>query len=280
MFPFLTPRRWLFLPLALLFLAVLGLTAYSPNDTVPRAVRNESFKRGEEIRYKVHYGLITAAEAVIEVSDDLHRINDRPCYKATVTGRTNGSFDLFLKVRDTWRSYIDTTSMLPQRFFRNIEENNYRKKETVDFDHTRDMVDVESKKKDKEVKRSTFKVPDNVQDLVSGFYFLRTVDFSNRKVGDQVNVKGFFDNEVFDMTVTYKGRQNVETKAGTIRAIRLTPKMPKNKLFRGEDAISVYFSDDRNKIPVLFEAEMFVGSVKVDMYKYSGLKNRLALVKE
>ncbi|WP_400193560.1 DUF3108 domain-containing protein [Hymenobacter sp. B81] len=270
-------RTLLALPL-LLGGAALGLTAFAPNES-PRSVRNESFGRGEVVKYKVHYGLITAAEATIEVDDAIQRINDRPCYKATVTGRTNGSFDLFLKVRDTWRSYIDTTSILPQKFFRNIEENSYRKKETVDFDHQRDVVEVESRKKDKDPKRSTHKVPDNVQDLVSGFYFLRTLDFSHRKVGEQIKVQGFFDDEVFDMTVTYKGRQNVETKAGTVRAIRLTPRMPKNKLFRGEDAISVYLSDDKNKIPVLFEAEMFVGSVKVDMYKYNGLKHPLALTK-
>ena len=269
-------RPWLllFFP-ALLSAGPLGL---APGEA-PRTVHNDSFGRGETMHYKVHYGLLTAAEATIELSDDIHKVNERPCYKATVTGRTTGSFDMFLKVRDTWRSYIDTTSILPQRFFRNIEENNYRKRETVDFDHYKNVVDVESHKKDKsKVKRESFKVPDNVQDLVSGFYFLRTVDYNNRKVGEVINVKGFFDDEVFDMTVKYMGRQNVETKAGVIRAIRLTPKMPKNKLFRGEDAISVYLSDDRNKIPVLFEAEMFVGSVKIDMFKYSGLRNKLALV--
>ncbi|GAB2969446.1 DUF3108 domain-containing protein [Hymenobacter coalescens] len=269
-------RRWLLLSLPALLSA--SLMAFAPNE-VPRTVRNDSFGRGEVMQYKVHYGLITAAEATIELSDDIHRVNDRPCYRATVTGRTNGSFDLFLKVRDTWRSYIDTTSILPQRFFRNIEENNYRKRETVDFDHYKNMVAVESHKRDKnKVKHGSFKVPHNVQDLVSGFYFLRTLDYSNRKPGEQIKVQGFFDEEVFDMTVKYMGRQNVETKAGIIRAIRLVPKMPKNKLFRGEDAISVYLSDDRNKIPVLFEAEMFVGSVKIDMYKCSGLKNKLAVV--
>lgn len=269
-------RRWLLLSFSALLSA--GLLALAPPEA-PRTIRNDSFGRGEIMQYKVHYGLVTAAEATIELSDDIHKVNDRPCYRATVTGRTNGSFDMFLKVRDTWRSYIDTTSILPQRFFRNIEENNYRKRETIDFDHYKNVADVESHKKNKnDVKRGSYKVPDNVQDLVSGFYFLRTLDYSNRKVGEQIKVQGFFDNEVFDMTVKYMGRQNVETKAGVIRAIRLAPKMPKNKLFQGEDAISVYLSDDRNKIPVLFEAQMFVGSVKIDMYKCRGLKNKLAVV--
>lgn len=269
-------RRWLFS--TLLFLPVAALLAFGPSDAV-RSVPNQSFGKGEVMQYKVHYGLINAAEATIELADDLHRINERPCYKATVTGRTTGSFDFFLRIRDTWRSYIDTTSILPQKFFRNIEENNYRKKETVDFDHFKDVAEVERHGRNKdEVKRGTYKVPDNVQDLVSGFYYLRTINFDQRRIGEVIKVQGFFDEEVFSMDVTYKGRETVETKAGTIRAIRLVPKMPSNKLFKGENAISVYLSDDRNKIPVLIQAEMFVGAVKVDMYKYQGLKSRLNLV--
>jgi hypothetical protein len=270
-------RRWFILS-TLSALATVGLLAARPEATV-RTVPNSSFTKGESLHYKVHYGLINAAEATIVLADDLHRVNERPCYKATVTGRTTGSFDFFLRIRDTWRSYIDTTSILPQKFFRNIEEGNYRKKETIDFDHERDMAKVESRKKEKDApKRGTYKVPDNIQDVVSGFYFLRTVNFDQRRPGEVIAVKGFFDDQVFDMDVVYKGRETVETKAGSIRAIKLVPKMPKNKLFSGENAITVYLSDDRNKIPVLIQAEMFVGSVKVDMYKYQGLKNRLNLV--
>lgn len=231
------------------------------------------------LQYKVHYGLINAAEATIEVDGNLHRVNERPCFKASVTGRTTGSFDVFLRIRDTWRTYIDTTTILPQRFFRNIEENNYRRRETVDFDHVKHMAAVERHGKDKnKVKRGTYKIPNNVQDIVSGFYYLRTLSYDQRRIGEVIRVQGFFDEDVFSMDVIYKGRETVETKAGTIRAIKLVPKMPSNKLFKGENAISVYLSDDRNKIPVLIQAEMFVGAVKVDMYKYQGLKSRLNLV--
>ncbi|UOR05433.1 DUF3108 domain-containing protein [Hymenobacter aerilatus] len=270
-------RRWFYYVFLLLFVGA-SLSAFQPTEAT-RVVSNDSFTNGEVLSYKVHYGLINAAEATIELSDNIHRVNNRPCYQATVTGRTLGSFDFFLRIRDTWRSYIDTATIRPQRFFRNIEENHYRKRETVDFDHTRATASVESYKKNKnDVKRGTFKVPSNVQDIVSGVYFLRTINFDQRRPGEVIRVQGFFDDEVFSMDVIYKGRETVETKAGIVRALRLVPKMPSNKLFRGENAISVYLSDDRNKIPVLIQAEMFVGSVKVDMYKYQGLKNRLNLV--
>ncbi|SNC75433.1 Protein of unknown function [Hymenobacter gelipurpurascens] len=270
-------RRWLLFPSLLLPLAAL-LTAFGPSDAT-RTVPNTCFKTGEVLQYRVHYGLINAADATIELSDDVHRVNERPCYRATVTGRTTGSFDYFLRIRDTWRSYIDTTSILPHRFFRNIEEKNYRKNETVDFDHLKDVASVESHKRDKnKIKRGTFKTPNNVQDIVSGFYFLRTLNYDSRRVGEVIKVQGFFDEEVFNLDVIYKGRETVETKAGVIRAIRLVPKLPDNKLFRGENAVSVYLSDDRNKIPVLIQAELVLGAVKVDMYKYQGLRNRLNLV--
>ncbi|MBT2556220.1 DUF3108 domain-containing protein [Hymenobacter sp. ISL-91] len=260
-------------------LLITGLLAFAPTKQPARSAENTSFQTGETLQYKVHYGLINAADATIELDNSLHRINDRPCYRATVTGRTTGSFDYFLRIRDTWRSYIDTSSIQPRRFFRNIEENSYRKRETVDFDRLRDVAVVESYKKDKnDVKRGTFKVPDNVQDIVSGFYYLRTLNYDLRRPGEVIRVQGFFDEEMMPMDVIYKGRETVSTKAGTIRAIRLVPRMPKNKLFKGENAVSVYLSDDQNKVPVLIQADMLVGAVKVDLYKYKGLRNRLNMV--
>ena len=81
------------------------------------------------------------------------------------------------------------------------------------------------------------------------------------------------------MEVTYKGRENGITKAGKIKAIKLVPKMPKNELFKGENAIAVYLSDDDNKVPVLIEAEMFFGSLKVDLYEFKNLKHKLTAKK-
>jgi hypothetical protein len=113
---------------------------------------------------------------------------------------------------------------------------------------------------------------------VSGFYYLRTLHFDRMKVGEVIKMPAFLDGENFMLDVIFKGRETVETKAGTVRTFKLVPRMPNNKMFRGENSISVYFSDDRNKIPVLFQAEMFVGTVKVDMVKYQGLKSRLNMV--
>ena len=268
-------RRWLYFTPILVLLLAAAQPALGPGDAA-RSIPQSSFGRGETIKYTVHYGLINGGEATVETAGSLERVNDRPCYKATVSGRTTGSFDFFLRIRDQWRAYIDTTSILPLRSQRDIAEKNYRKKETVNFDHFHDMAEVQDHSKDK---RTTVKVANNTLELVSGFYYLRTINFDRMRVGDVIKMPGFFDGDNFMLEVTYKGREVVETKAGDVRAFKLVPKMPNNKLFRGENAIAVYLSDDRNKIPVLFQAEMFVGTVKVDMVRYQGLKWKLNMVK-
>lgn len=260
-----------------IILVIVVLSGFAAKESL-RTVPNQSFSKGELLKYKVHYGPITAAEAVIDIAPNLHKVNDRPAYKATVYGRTTNSFDLFVKIRDTWQSYIDTAAILPHRSFRNIEEGNYRKRETVDFNHYSNTAQVEWNKRDKKKNQSTHKIPHGAQDIVSGFYFLRTLDYDRFKVGDKFSIKGFFDEETFDMVVTYEGRETVNTMSGTYRAIKLVPKMPKNKIFKGEDAITVYLSDDKNKVPVMISANMFVGSVKVDLYEHKNLKHSPALV--
>ncbi len=268
-------RRWLYAtPLAFLLLAAQPATG--PGEAV-RYLPQSSFGRGEVINYKVHYGLINAAEATVETGGALERVADRPCYKASVSGRTIGSFDYFLRIRDQWRAYIDTASILPLRAQRDITEKGYHKKETVDFDQIRAVADVQDHDKDRPT-RTSVKVANNCLELVSGFYYLRTLNLDRMRVGDVVRMPAYFDGDNFLLEVVYRGRETVETKAGTVRVFKLVPRMPNNKIFKGENAISVYLSDDRNKIPVLFQAEMFVGSVKVDMYQYRGLKWRLNLV--
>ncbi len=110
-----------------------------------RRVVNTSFGPGEHLEYRVHYGFINAAEAVVDVSPTLYKVNERPCYRVNVDGRTVGAFDLVTRIRDTWRSYIDTSAILPQKFYTNLQENNYRKEENITFNHETNTVKAEER---------------------------------------------------------------------------------------------------------------------------------------
>ncbi len=236
-----------------------------------RVIPNTSFYRGEVIDYKVHYGFVNAAEAQMVIHDDLHDINGRKCFKIDVNGKSIGMFDLFLRIRDNWGTYLDTASIIPQKFYQKIEEGKYRKHEIVDFDHENKQVNVHNYhfKKQEWKPIEKFEIPQYAQDIVSGYYYLRTIDFKSLKENEIIKLKAFFDDEVFDFKIRFIGREEVKTKLGVIRSVVISPIMPENSLFDGENSIRVWISDDRNKVPLKIKAEMFVGAVEIDIQSYS-----------
>ncbi len=256
-------------------LIFLCFSAFTTQDSGLRTVVNNSFTTGEELKYRVHYGFINAGVATMKIDDKIHMINGRPTYKVDVYGRSTGVFDVFTKIRDNWGSYIDTSAILPLKAYRNIEEGKYRKYETMDFDQKKKKVEMSwLDKNTKKVKeKKTFETPKEVLDIVSGYYFLRTLDYSNYKKGDIISLKAFFDEELYDFRVKYSGRESLNTAVGKINAIVLTPVIPENKLFDGENSISVWISDDANKIPLKIKANMFVGAVEIDIMSYKNSRN-------
>jgi hypothetical protein len=246
-------------------ISALGFLAFT-NEPAYRKIPNNSFGPGEHVEYRVHYGIINAA-AVVDVAPTLYTINNRPCYQVNVFGRTTGAFDLVSRVRDTWRSYIDTSAILPQRFYTNLQENKYRKEENMTFNHAANTVKAEER-----TERDLFKVPDNVHDFVSSYYFLRTIDFNKLGIGSLIELPVFYDDKVYHMKVKYRGKEIIKTRFGKTAAIKLSPIMGENSFFKGEDALVAWVSDDANKVPLKVEVELSVGSLDMDIRKYSGLK--------
>lgn len=248
----------------------LSVAGQTPNTDNYREVANTSFEPGEVIKYKVHYGFVNAAEGKMIISDKLYDVNGRSCYKIDVFGKSVGMFDLFLRIRDNWGTYLDTAAIVSQKFYRIIEEGKYRKHEIVDFDQHKNIAQVRTYNKKKKVWRptETFDTPSNVQDMVSGYYFLRTFDFKSLEEGEVINIDAFFDDEVYDFKIRYLGKETIKTKLGKIRSIVLSPIMPENSLFDGKDAIRVWISNDANKVPLKIKAKMFVGAVEIDITEY------------
>jgi hypothetical protein len=252
------------------FISLLAFRQTEETSIQSRVVNNKSFVTGERVEYRVHYGFINAAEAKVEVSKNISTINNRPCYRINVTGKTVGAFDLISRVRDTWRSYVDTAAILPHMFERQIQENKYRKEDQTFFDHNKDVATIHGKE---DVK--TFNVPNNVHDIISGYYFLRTVNFDKVAEGDIIEVPTFFDGKIYKLRVRYVGKDVINTKFGKSRVLRINPLIPDNKFFKGEGAMRLWVSDDSNKIPLKAEVELRIGSLEMDLKSYKGLRKEL-----
>jgi Protein of unknown function (DUF3108) len=247
------------------------ICAFHATDSYRRVV-NDSFGPGEVLRYRVHYGFINAGEAEVKVSNQIHKVNERPCYEVTAFGKSVGAFDWVIRIRDTWRSYIDTSALVPQRFHTNVQEGKYRKEETVHFNYQNRVI--RSEEKNDESKE--FDMPQNVQDILSGYCYLRTIDFNQLRLNETVPIPAFFDDKLYDFKIRYRGREEISTKFGKIRCIKIAPVMPKNEMFDGESSIRVWITDDKNRIPVKIEADMFMGAIAMDLKDFKGLKQKPA----
>jgi hypothetical protein len=178
-------------------------------------------------------------------------------------GNTYPFFDNFFKVRDRYESYIDTASLLPYKFIRNVEEGGYKIYNNVSFNQTANTAVSTN---------GVFKITDCMQDVVSAIYYSRNLNFNGLKPGDKIPFDMFLDDEVHHLYLKYMGREKIKTKYGKFRAIKFKPLLIKGTIFQGGEGMTAWISDDPNHLLLRVESPIVVGSIKVDMMGYKNLR--------
>jgi hypothetical protein len=229
------------------------------------AKNNTAFKEGEVLAYRMHYGLINAGVAVLEVKPDLINVNGRKVYHIVGTGYTTGTTDWFFKVRDRYETYMDKDALLPWLFVRRVDEGGYKFSQDYAFNHYTKKVDIGDNQK--------FDVPSGVQDMVSAFYAARNMDLSNAKEGEIISMPCFVDKEVWPLKIRYIGKEVIETDLGKFRCLKFRPIVQKGRVFKKEEDLNVWISDDKNHLPMRVKAEVLVGSIKMDITSAKNLAN-------
>jgi hypothetical protein len=254
----------------IVFLVVLGLS-WRPVSTATEfcGIRNLAFQQGENITFNVFYSVIGlyVNAGTANFITTLEQVNGRPAYHVVGTGNSNPSYDWIFKVRDRYETYIDTASMQPLKFIRDIDEGGFKKYENITFNSQTNTAITTN---------GVFKVPNCVQDVVSAIYYARNIDFNKYKPEDKIPFTMFLDNEVYNLYIKYLGKETIKTKYGKFRAIKFKPLLVKGTMFEGGEKMTVWVSDDMNHIPLRIESPIVVGSVKVDMMQYRNLRHPLS----
>jgi len=232
-------------------------------------IRNSSFTAGESLSLIVYYnalGLyINAGTANLTVAAE--KLFNKPVYHIIGTGVTNSKYDWIFKVRDRYETYIDTFTLKPYKFIRNIDEGGYKKYQNITFNQAANTAITAE---------GVFKVPDCINDVVGAVYYARNIDFNKYKPGDKIPFYMFLDNELYNMYIRYEGKETIKTRYGKFRAIKFKPLLLKGTIFEGGERMTVYVSDDANKIPLRIESPLLVGSIKADMMSYENLRYPLS----
>ena len=249
----------------LLVIALISIAARLQADDDFCGIRNRSFNPGENITLVVFYNAlgiyVNAGTANFNLTQE--KMGSKQVYHILGTGITNSSYDWIFKVRDRYETYIDTATLRPYKFIRNVQEGSYKKYENITFNQSSNTALTTD---------GTYKVPNCVQDIISAIYYARNINFDNYKSGDKIPFTMFMDNEIYNMYIRYLGKETINTRYGKFRTIKFKPLLVKGTMFEGGEKMNVYVSDDDNKIPLRIESPLVVGSVKVDMMSYKNLR--------
>jgi len=231
-----------------------------------RKITNEAFQRGEKLGYRIHYGFIDAVNASIEITPEKKQFNGRNTLHVVGTGTSRGTFDFFFKVRDRYESYIDEEALIPWFFGRRIDEGGYKMAQDYAFNHQQKKVSNKGK---------TYAIWENAQDMISGFFLARTMNLGSFPEGHIFSVPTIVDGEMYTLQIKFKGKEIVKTDFGQIRCLKFVPVLQKGRIFKKEEDMVVWLSDDKNHIPIRAKADILFGSIKVDITSYQGLVNPL-----
>ncbi len=263
----------------LLFLTFfLGLTlSVFSFDQLP-CPENRAFTTGEKLTFKLFYssmmtGDVTAGIMISQINKHKYIVRGDTTYFVNVVGKTKGAFNWFFKVHDVYQTFIDVKHLVPRYFLKRVKEGDYSASRDVKFYHEQKKAYfVNNKNNDS----GAVNIDYNVQDLISAIYYARTFDADTMKINDVISIPFFLDDSVYRTQLRFVGKASVVTKIGRVNCLKFKPSVLTGGVFKDDDKLLVYISDDKNHLPVLAESEVMVGKVKIELVDYAGLRNEFS----
>lgn len=243
---------------------VISTPSFAQNDFCN--TKNTAFQAGERLTFKVFYNMsfVWIHAGTAEFTTECDEVHGHKVFHITGDGSTVSSYEWFYKVRDRYETYIDKETLLPQRFVRNVNEGGFRINQDVWFNHKKLTANSSGK---------TFTIPTCTQDVLSAIYYARNIDYDKYKPGDRIPFAMFLDDKVYNLYIKYVGKEKIKTKMGTFKAIKIVPLLIEGTIFEGGEKMTVWVSDDDNHLPLRVDSPILVGSIKVDLIAYDGLRN-------
>lgn len=239
---------------------------------------NFAFHAGEKIRYNIAYNwhFIWVNAGLVEFEVKNAKFLERDVYHLNAYGTSYRAYDWFFKVRDSYEAYLDKKSLEPLWFERKTYEGGYAVHNEYIFNHRNKRIFTFTENSNKPFLKDTLALPACTFDVISLSYYARNLDFEGLEVNDTIPVSVIIDNELFNLYIRYLGKELMKTKDGSrYNCIKFSALLVEGTIFKGGEDLFVWVTDDKNRIPVLVEAKILVGSVKALLISTIGLRYKM-----
>jgi len=248
-------------------------TLFCQNSCVDK---NIAFCSGEQLNYQVVYnwGMIWVESAFASFKVSATKVNNKNCYLFNGSGSTYAKYDWFYKVRDVFETCVDSASFRPVKFRADILEGSKKDKHTYIFNTPQKKAYTIINRGTKPVELDTIKINSCTIDVLTAIYYARNIDYSSCKMNDTISISLLLDGKVYPIYVRYLGKEVFTSKElGKYNCIKFSPLLVEGSIFKKGEGMTVWVSNDKNKIPIYIETPITVGTIKVKLMSYKNLRN-------
>ena len=239
------------------------------------AAQSNAFKSGEQLNFSVVYnwGMVWLESASASFKVKSTAVNNKPCFVFTGSGSTYPKYDWFFKVHDVFETTVDSASFRPLKFTAAISEGNKNDHHTYVFDLFKQRVYTIITRGKKKTSVDTLDFRPCNADVLSAIYYARNIDYSKYAINDTISISVLLDGAVFPLYIRYLGKEVYTSPLfGKYNCIKFRPLLVEGSIFRAGEHMTVWVTDDKNKVPLYVETEILVGKIKVSLSSMSGLK--------
>jgi hypothetical protein len=250
----------------LLILLLINLSTIAQQNSA-------EFKKGEYLKFRISYGLLSAGYASLEIKETI--IDNESVFHIVGRGWTTGMVHFFFPVEDDYQTFFDKETIQPKHFIRKVNEGGYTMNREIFFNYDSTHAKVVDHKRDT---IKYFEIHKDIQDMVSALYLLRTKKLSDLKEGETIAMDIFFDGEINNFKLKLIGREQLKTKFGTTNTLIFKPIVQVGRVFKENESVTLWVTDDNNKLPIKIKASILVGALKAELIEYKGLANSFPII--
>ena len=190
------------------------------------------------------------------------------CYKASLTAENAPWANSIYMLRDTLTSTMSKAGLFPLKYVYIAHEAGKYKKDVVTFHHsgnefTAEAVRYKRAAPGEPLTTSTLNLEATgmTVDMLSAFFYLRTLDFPSMKKGQSVTVNIFSGSKKELLTITYLGAKKVLVNGENIQSYYINFNFTRHGQM-SSDPIEGWISADGRRIPLKVEGQLPVGKVR------------------
>jgi len=254
---------------------LLGL-AISSNSVAQCSDANFSFQSGEIVNYHAYYnwGFIWLNAGAVQFSVESDQVNEHPAYRMKAYGATYKTYDRFFKVRDTFEAKVDTLHLEPLEFKRITNEGSYHANYQYRFNHQNRSISAIIQKEEEPEKRIEIPWQSCSFDILTMVYKARNIDFSRYQTDDKIPINMIVDGKIHNLFIRYLGKETIKNRDGRqFKCLKFSPLLVEGTIFESGEDMTVWVTDDKNRIPIIVEAKILIGSVKAVFVDAKGLRH-------